>query len=110
VRRTRWPPKLLHLWPLARSACEAHREWIEAQVRLRRNAVSIYQELVDKRGFTHAYVLCRRGALGTGQSWVCPFCRPGQNPGKGRLAAFPRQRRLRPELEVLSTKYSELRA
>jgi hypothetical protein len=28
---------------LARSACEPHREWIEAQVRLGRNAVAIYQ-------------------------------------------------------------------
>ena len=35
---------------LARSACEPHREWIEAQVRLGRNAVAIDQELVDQRG------------------------------------------------------------
>ena len=38
---------------LVRSACESHREWIEAQVRLGRNAMAIYQELVDTRGFTH---------------------------------------------------------
>jgi transposase len=45
---------------LARSACEAHREWIEAQVRLGRNAMAIYQELVDTRGFTHAYNSVKR--------------------------------------------------
>ena len=45
---------------LARSACEPHREWIEAQVRLGRNAMAIYQELVDTRGFTHAYNSVKR--------------------------------------------------
>ena len=37
------------------SACEAHRSWIEAQVALGRNAVSIYQDLVERHGFRHAY-------------------------------------------------------
>ena len=45
---------------LARSACEPHRDWIEAQVRLGRNAMAIYQELVDTRGFTHAYNSVKR--------------------------------------------------
>ncbi|MDI2078490.1 hypothetical protein, partial [Bradyrhizobium sp. Mp27] len=36
---------------LARSACEAHRTWIEEQVRLKRNAQAIYQDLVDQFGF-----------------------------------------------------------
>jgi transposase len=45
---------------LARSACEPHRDWIEAQVRLGRNAMAIYQELVDRRGFTHAYNSVKR--------------------------------------------------
>ena len=35
----------------ARSACEPHREWIEEQVRLGRNAVSIYQDLVERFNF-----------------------------------------------------------
>jgi hypothetical protein len=39
-----------------RSAGEGHREWIEAQVRLGRNAMAIYQELVDTRGFVFAYI------------------------------------------------------
>src|SRR5438552_2490875 len=34
----------------AHSACEPHCEWIEAQVRVGRNATAIYQELVDRFG------------------------------------------------------------
>ena len=37
----------------ARSACEPHREWIEEQVRLGRNGMAIYQDLVERFGFTH---------------------------------------------------------
>ena len=32
------------------SACELHRDWIESQVALGRNAVSIYQDLSEKFG------------------------------------------------------------
>ena len=35
------------------SACGPYREWIEAQVRLGRNAISIYQDLVEQQGFKH---------------------------------------------------------
>ncbi len=44
----------------AHSACEAHREWIEAQVALGRNAQSIYQDLVERHGFTHKYNSVKR--------------------------------------------------
>src|SRR5205814_1111565 len=44
----------------ARSACEEHRAWIEAQVELGRNAQSIYQDLVEGRGFTHRYNSVKR--------------------------------------------------
>ena len=44
----------------ARSACEAHREWIEAQVHLGRNAMAIYQELVDRFGFAQRYNSVKR--------------------------------------------------
>jgi transposase len=37
------------------SACEPHRGFIEAQLRLRRNAVAIYQDLVDQHGFATGY-------------------------------------------------------
>jgi hypothetical protein len=44
------------------SACEPHRGFIEAQLRLRRNAVAIYQDLVDQFGFTAAYGSVKRFA------------------------------------------------
>ena len=44
----------------ARSGCAAHREWIQAQVQLGRNAVSIYQDLVETHGFTHRYNSVKR--------------------------------------------------
>ena len=42
------------------SACEPYRPWIEAQVALGRNAVSIYQDLVEGHGFTHRYNSVKR--------------------------------------------------
>jgi hypothetical protein len=48
----------------ARSACEPHREWIEAQVRLGRNATAIYQELVDRFGFGARYNSVKRFCRG----------------------------------------------
>ena len=42
------------------SACEPHRAWIEAQVSLGRNAVSIYQDLVEAHGFAHQYNSVKR--------------------------------------------------
>jgi len=44
----------------ARSACEAHRDWIEAQVVLGRNAQAIYQDLVEQHGFEHRYNSVKR--------------------------------------------------
>ena len=43
-----WPPAVD---PVATSLCEPHREFIEAQLRLKRNAMAIYQDLVDQHGF-----------------------------------------------------------
>ena len=42
------------------SACEPHRAFIEAQLRLRRNATAVYQDLVDQFGFTGAYGSVKR--------------------------------------------------
>ena len=42
------------------SACEIHRDWIESQVALGRNAMSIYQDLVERHGFTHRYNSVKR--------------------------------------------------
>lgn len=44
----------------ARSACEVHRTWIEAQVALGRNAQAIYQDLVEQHGFEHKYNSVKR--------------------------------------------------
>jgi transposase len=44
----------------ARSACEHYRPWIEEQVRLGRNAVSIYQDLVERFAFEHKYNSVKR--------------------------------------------------
>ncbi len=38
------------------SACEPHRAWIENQaLNLERNRMAIYQDLVEKFGFSHSY-------------------------------------------------------
>ena len=42
------------------SACEPYREWIEKQLRLGRNAVSIYQDLVELHGFENKYDSVKR--------------------------------------------------
>jgi len=43
-----------------RSACESHRDWIEEQVRRGRNAMAIYQDLVELHAFTHRYNSVKR--------------------------------------------------
>jgi len=44
----------------ARSACEPHRAWIEKQVGLGRNAMAIYQDLVEQFAFPHRYNSVKR--------------------------------------------------
>jgi transposase len=63
----------------ARSACEHHRLWIEEQVRLGRNAVSIYQDLVERFAFEHKYNSVKR------------FCRAlrKKNPAQYDRLDFP---------------------
>ena len=48
----------------ALSACEPHRDWIEEQVRLGRNAMAIYQDLVERFSFTHRYNSVKRFVRG----------------------------------------------
>ena len=56
-----WPPASAPKIPKhVRSACESHREWIEEQVRRGRNAMAIYQDLVELFGFTHRYNSVKR--------------------------------------------------
>lgn len=44
----------------ATSLCEPHREFIQAQLRLKRNAMAIYQDLVDQHGFAGQYNSVKR--------------------------------------------------
>ena len=52
-----WPPTCV---PLALSKCDPHRVFIDAQMRLGRNATAIYQDLVDQHGFDGAYNSVKR--------------------------------------------------
>lgn len=56
-----WPPASdIKLPNQIRSACESHREWIEEQVRRGRNAMAIYQDLVELHAFTNRYNSVKR--------------------------------------------------
>jgi len=44
----------------ARSACQEHTAWIESQIRLGRNAMAIYQDMVEQFGFSHRYNSVKR--------------------------------------------------
>ena len=46
--------------PAGPSACEPHRPWIESQLLLGRNAVSVFQDLVEQHGFGHRYNSVKR--------------------------------------------------
>jgi transposase len=64
-----WPPAPEGAPPspllaISISACQPHRAWIEMQVGLGRNAVSIYQDLVEGHGFAHRYNSVKRFVAG----------------------------------------------
>jgi transposase len=100
---------------LARSACEPYREWIEAQVRLRRNAVAIYQELVDQHGFTQRYNSVKRFCRGLRRCEPEQFDRLEFGPaeesqvdyGEGAPTRHPVTGKYRkPRLFVMTLRYS----
>jgi transposase len=101
--------------PLATpSACEIHREWIEAQVLLGRNAMSIYQDLVEHHGFTHAYNSVKRfvGVLKAREPERFDVLEalPGEESqvdfGEGALTRLANGKYRRPYLFVMTLKYS----
>lgn len=55
-----WPTTLSTEQLTSASICEPYREYVEAQLRLKRNAMAIYQDLVDHFGFTGAYNSVKR--------------------------------------------------
>lgn len=111
----RSPPAVAGLPAHARSACEGHREWIEAQVRLGRNATAIYQELVDRFGFTQRYNSVKRFCRALRRREPEQFDRleflPGEecqvDYGEGALTRHPSSGRYRrPRLFVMTLRYS----
>lgn len=98
----------------ARSACEPHRGWIEAQVRLGRNATAIYQELVDRFGFVGRYNSVKRFCRGLRSQAPEQFDRleflPGEEAqvdyGQGALTLHASGRYRRPRLFVMTLRYS----
>jgi transposase len=96
------------------SACAPHREWIEQQVDLGRNAVSIYQDLVDNHGFGNKYCSVRRfvGQLkmkAPERFDVLEFL-PGEEAqvdyGQGALTLTAGGKYKKPYLFVMTLKYS----
>ena len=99
----------------ARSACESHRAWIEAQVRLGRNATAIYQELVDGHGFQSRYNSVKRFCRSVRKVEPEQFDRleflPAEEAqvdyGEGALTRYPASSRYRkPRLFVMTLRYS----
>lgn len=115
-----WPPDTppIPATPVAAavaSICEPHREFIEAQVRLRRNATAIYQDLVDQHGFGGAYNSVKRFVNRLRHKEPEQFDRleflPGEEMqvdyGEGALTLVPGTQRYRkPRLFVATLRYS----
>lgn len=96
------------------SACEPHRAWIEAQLQLGRNAVSIYQDLVELHGFAHHYnsvkrFVARLRARAPERFDVLEFA-PGEEAqvdlGLGAPTLYKPGKYKRPYLFVMTLKYS----
>ncbi len=82
--RPPWPPAPAAAAAAAStSLCEVRREFIEAQLRLRRNATAIYQDLVDLHGFTGAYNSVKRFVSALRHKEPEQFDRLSFLPGQG---------------------------
>ena len=108
------PPRPPGLPKHARSACEPHREWIEKQLRLGRNTMSIYQDLVELFGFTHRYNSVKRFVRGLKTKDPRQYDRleflPGEEGqvdyGTGAPTLHDSGKYRRPRLFVMVLKYS----
>jgi transposase len=108
---TQEPAGSMRLTP---SACEPHRAWIEAQVQLGRNAVSIYQDLVEGYGFSHQYNSVKRFVaqlrMREPERFDVLEYLPGEEAqvdyGQGALTLYKPVRYKRPYLFVMTLKYS----
>lgn len=97
------------------SDCEPYRVFIEAQVRLRRNAMSIYQDLVDHYHFCSGYSSVKRFVRGLKYAEPAQFDRLefglGEeiqvDYGEGAMTLYPGTDRYRkPRLFVMTLRYS----
>ena len=111
-----WPPAAPPAsLPVATSLCEPHRQFIEAQLRLKRNATAIYQDLVDLHGFAGQYNSVKRFVAKLRQKEPEQFDRlsflPGEEMqvdyGEGAPTLVPGTDRYRkPRLFVATLRYS----
>ena len=97
------------------SACEPHREFIQAQLRLHRNSTAIYQDLVDQFGFKASYSSVKRFTGTLVAQDPAQFDRlefaPGEEVqvdyGEGAPTRVPGSDRYRkPRLFVMTLRYS----
>ena len=107
-----WPPALVST---SSSLCEVHRVFIEAQLRLRRNATAIFQDLVDAHGYTGAYNSVKRFVRALRKKTPEQFDRlsflPGEEMqvdyGEGALTLVPgTDRYKKPRLFVATLRHS----
>lgn len=101
--------------PAHSSACEPWREFIQAQLLLKRNAMAIYQDLVDLHGFGHRYNSVKRFVAQLRSREPEQFDRlefaPGEEAqvdyGEGAMTLDPTTGRWkRPRLFVMTLRYS----
>ncbi len=100
---------------MATSLCEPHRDFIEAQLRLKRYAMAIYQDLVDSHGFAGQYNSVKRFVARLRHKEPEQFDRlsflPGEEMqvdyGEGAPTRVPgSDRRRKPRLFVATLRYS----
>jgi len=99
----------------ARSACQDYGPWIESQVQLGRNAVAIYQDLVEQFGFSHRYNSVKRFVRALRKKQPQQYDRleflPGEEAqvdyGEGALTIHPTTGKYRrPRLFIMTLRYS----
>jgi transposase len=109
------PPRLPAPTATTTSLCEPHRPFIEAQLRLKRNATAVYQDLVDQFGFAGHYNSVKRFVARLKVREPEQFDRlefaPGEEMqvdyGEGALTRVPGSSRYRrPRLFVATLRYS----
>ena len=109
------PPRPPAAALVATSLCEPYRQFIEAQLRLKRNAVAIFQDLVDSQGFVGQYNSVKRFCAKLRHQEPAQFDRlsflPGEEMqvdyGEGAPTLVPGSERYRkPRLFVATLRYS----